>query len=69
MDEKRLSVRLSEEEWSKLIAVENRARQRNRGYAPLAHVVKELMGLRPMNLITEEDRLYLSDPIKKMKRA
>ena len=53
---KQVTIRFNRGEWSQLGPVYQRVYERTE--APLAKVIKELMGLRPRKLLTEEEFLY-----------
>jgi len=53
------TLRFDEDELPKMQKIHERALKLNKGYAPKAHVIKELLGLLPPNLTTPADRAYL----------
>lgn len=57
---KQIGLRLTEDEYARLMEVFHRAEERTYGYATISDVAKELMGLRPLRVVTEEEREYLS---------
>jgi hypothetical protein len=57
------TLRFDPEMLAVLREVHHRALERNRGYAPKAHIFLELMGLVKLKLITEDDRRYLRGEI------
>jgi hypothetical protein len=60
---RQISFRLPEDEFQKLAKVWARAKERTLDYAPLGDVVREAIGLKPIKVITEEERSYLSGRI------
>lgn len=61
---RQISFRLPEDEYRRIEAIYLKAKQRTLGYAPLGDVIRELLGLIPLNLVTKEDRDKLSMPSK-----
>jgi len=55
----RVGVRFNREEAEAFGEVARRARERTKGYATLSDIAKELMGLMPLNLLTEKDCEYI----------
>jgi len=54
------SMRLTPEEYERLEKVVQRAKERSLGYATEADVLRELIGLRPLKAVTEEDRYFIT---------
>lgn len=54
------TLRFTDEELALLRQIHERALKKHDGYAPKAHVLKELLGLAKPNRITEEDRECLT---------
>lgn len=57
---RQISFRLPEDEFQKLAKVWARAKERTLDYAPLGDVVREAIGLKPIKVISEDERAYLS---------
>ena len=55
----RIGLRLSDEEWERFMRVFEPVNKRMKGYAPITEVVKELMGIQPLDLVTEAEASYL----------
>lgn len=60
---RQVSFRLPEDEYARLAAVHERAKERTLGYAPFGDVVREALGLISLNVITEQERDYISGKI------
>jgi len=59
-DSKVKAIRLTAEECARLEKVVERAKERTMGYATEADVLRELLGIKPMRAVSEDDRYYMT---------
>lgn len=57
---RQIGIRLPEDEYRRLMAVYANAKERTMDYAPLGDVIREAIGLKPLKVITQEERDFLS---------
>ena len=57
---RQIGFRLPEDEYQRIMVVFNRAKERTLDYAPLGDVIREACGIKPLKLITQQERDYLA---------